>query len=486
MGGNGANTDLAIGIVTQLFILSMINERLASFVKLQMYDADNWFSKVFGLFSRKTAQRFILTSKSNDMESESIRERTILIINLSLGFFIALILKADILTLIGSGSSKIELGWSNYSCDLSKWVCWVNIFKIVLGCILTGSFISLGSKFWHDMLDLVISVSSLRGKINNPNSYTGRNADEIQEFVVTSDMDIANLSLEQNKDKYAKYVNHIGFGRNRDGFFCVYLHAKQGDENYKAISKLRLYTKLPQSGRVIEQPFEAVAFIDEKIKAMQTASEWDVKAGNTTGTVCCKVKNNNTGVEQLLTCSHVVHDDNGKLGKGLLSNPLPVKLFYPDDGEVSSICKYALRNEFYDVAVIDIPEDKKEHFQNIAGLEKNAPASLAAYYGKEMHILTRDNTEKSAYLIEEIKDAITISYKDGDAHMKWLLRIGSVPSINSGVSKSPTLPGDSGSLVYREEGTRRIPIAMIIAGSDNYSYAVPMLYNLSQTGTIIS
>lgn len=489
----GDSTDTVVRVVTQLFILSMVNERIASFVKLYMYDADNWFSRFFGLFSRSFAQRFIINPKTANETAEQVRERTILIINLSLGFLIALLFKADLLTLLNSEGADVKLGWGNLNLGWKGIIDgtvnsdWDLMPGILLGCLLTGSFISLGSKFWHDLLDTILAVKNYSGKLSNPNTYSLQSAAAVQEFANLTDVQLAELALNQNIELYTPHTRQIGYGRNAQGLFCVYLHAAEGPQHATALNRLRLYVKLPGSGRIVEQPFEVVKYVPETIDVLgaASASEWDVRAGQTTGTVCCKVKSTANGSEKLLTCSHVVFNDMGLVGKGNLETPLQVELAYPGNGKIDSVCNYALRNQFYDLALIDLPKDSAG-FNNVPGLQAKAPADLTGYFGKQVVILTQDNQAKTAYLIEQVTTNVPIAYRDGTADMQWLLRIGSVPDHKGPASVSNTRGGDSGSLVYYQQGDTKIPIAMIIAGSGQYSYAVSMHYNLTQTNSTIS
>lgn len=119
--------DLLIAIVVILFILSLIAERVTNLVKLLPF--------------------WNLAIKRSTPKGEKEREWYILLLSLGSGFLVASLTVADFFELIDGKGIKIisEIEWEN-----------------IPGIILTGFFISLGSKFWHSMLDLVMDFSKLK------------------------------------------------------------------------------------------------------------------------------------------------------------------------------------------------------------------------------------------------------------------------------------------------------------------------------------
>ncbi|MEN0054499.1 MAG: hypothetical protein AAGC65_12570 [Mucilaginibacter sp.] len=118
--------DLWVTIVTILFALSMIAERIGNMIKLAI-----------------PATR----SKQLDDESEKKREMLVMIISILCGLLVSFIAGADLFALISKGVL-------NAADDFHP--------KAIAGKIFTGFFISLGSKFWHDMLDIVLQFGNLK------------------------------------------------------------------------------------------------------------------------------------------------------------------------------------------------------------------------------------------------------------------------------------------------------------------------------------
>ncbi|MEM9001457.1 MAG: hypothetical protein AAGB24_14435 [Bacteroidota bacterium] len=115
-------------IITILFALSLIAERISNVIKL------NWKS---------------LRERLQSKKEEKIRERNILWLALFSGCLVSFLAGADLFHLINNAEL---IAVADYFKDYGK---------PILGMLLTGFFISLGSKFWHDVLDIVLKFSEL-------------------------------------------------------------------------------------------------------------------------------------------------------------------------------------------------------------------------------------------------------------------------------------------------------------------------------------
>lgn len=115
-------------IVTILFALSLISERVANLYKLY------WPN---------------LRIKQDDTDAEKLRERKVMWTALVSGWIVAAIAGADLFSLINGD------GLFRYDSD-------TEIVQRIPGIFLSGIFISMGSKFWHDLLDIVLQFSNLK------------------------------------------------------------------------------------------------------------------------------------------------------------------------------------------------------------------------------------------------------------------------------------------------------------------------------------
>ncbi len=124
--------NLIISVSLTLFMLSLITEKITNFIKLNVRS---------------------LAEKTGDETGDKIRERKILLLTSVVGIFVALLCNADFFVLIAE-ESKIE--------PLTALT-----FKGAVGCIITGLFLSQGSKFFHDLLNTVLYYKNMRKAIYN-------------------------------------------------------------------------------------------------------------------------------------------------------------------------------------------------------------------------------------------------------------------------------------------------------------------------------
>lgn len=123
-----SGNDLWITVGTIMFTLSMISERLIELIKS--------FLSVPEL-------------KESGLRDEQKWKRKILWWAIPSGIVVAFLAGADLFTLLKDGKL---LSFSDLFC------CGYRI----IGAILTGFFISLGSKFWHDLLEIIRALAKLR------------------------------------------------------------------------------------------------------------------------------------------------------------------------------------------------------------------------------------------------------------------------------------------------------------------------------------
>ncbi|MBK8954086.1 MAG: hypothetical protein IPM34_00830 [Saprospiraceae bacterium] len=160
---------ILISIVVTLFMLSLITEKVSNFIKLNIPS-----------LSLKIPE---------DTDWEKKREKKIQLLSGIIGILVALLCNADFFQLIKTQGAMIPL---NSITDFS--------FKSILGCLITGLFLSQGSKFFHDLLDTLLyyknvkralySKQEIENKLlQSPDSYTA------SEF-------IAKVTADQRQDDF--------------------------------------------------------------------------------------------------------------------------------------------------------------------------------------------------------------------------------------------------------------------------------------------
>lgn len=153
-----------ISITLTLFMLSLITEKISNFIKL-------YFPNVFG-------------RKGVDEESEKRRERKIQLLSGVTGITVALLCNADFFYMIRSEGAMIP--WMDYE----------NVtFRGIMGCVISGLFLSQGSKFFHDLLDVLLYYKNVKKTLYNKqeiensilSSGAAMNADEFIAAVKAED-----------------------------------------------------------------------------------------------------------------------------------------------------------------------------------------------------------------------------------------------------------------------------------------------------------
>jgi len=154
---------LIISVSLTLFMLSLITEKIANFIKLNVPS---------------------LAEKAVDEKGEKIRERKIQLLTGLIGVAVALTCNADFFVLI-TENSKIE--------PLT-----LLTFKGVVGCIITGLFLSQGSKFFHDLMNTVLYYKNMRKAIYNKQEIEN-NLLESGNMLTADDL-IAAVTADQRQD----------------------------------------------------------------------------------------------------------------------------------------------------------------------------------------------------------------------------------------------------------------------------------------------
>ncbi|MBT1685573.1 hypothetical protein [Dawidia soli] len=200
-------TDLWVYVVTVLFTLSVITEKLTQLVR-QYPTQFKWLTLVINAFlvialvkswgnldnsliwltilisvitvvlvigkfwftNPFTKEKVALVAFQNIQKNsgdKTAQEQEITLLSLLLGLVVAVIFDINLVELIQAKSDKIELTTA-VPVDLTNFQFVVTSIKpmVVLGFLLTGFFLTFGSKFFHDLLDLLLEVKNQKRNLN--------------------------------------------------------------------------------------------------------------------------------------------------------------------------------------------------------------------------------------------------------------------------------------------------------------------------------
>ncbi len=168
-----------ITLVTALFTLSLISERVINWAKLY-YGQEG---KKLLFFSNRQEN---IAKRSLDPKVNADRERKIIGLNITICIVVALLMNANILDLLRLEEPTKHLGWQNGIWEpLSKpSPLVINILYSFIGCVLTGFCMSIGSKFWHDSLDMLLYAKNMREKaLENDPKVESKQPDPVDELL---------------------------------------------------------------------------------------------------------------------------------------------------------------------------------------------------------------------------------------------------------------------------------------------------------------
>lgn len=446
----------SLAIATTFFILSLISERFITWFKLYFFKKGNTLLWVFFNWEKD------YSVKSDDPVFEKEREQRILLLNISLSIFIAFLVHANLFELLSSDDPGMKLGWKNYPFSFSE----------LFGCLFSGLLMSLGSKFWHDTLDMLFYTKNLKEKLGDKATYDMNNLKELDEWVATTSADFVKKVFDENKAilKNIAGVISVGIGHNNDSHY-IEVVTTSNDTHL-----------IPQSFPYY-LPNNAVRKIDVKVvvsNPIVTQGSLSFKSDLTNlvkptnyGSygLAVKFKETKGNHKMLLTCYHVVIGMNHKYDDFKYINEEDIISPHNTTTVVGSI-RNGVRNSYIDAAIIDI---------NGIEISNQLPDGKFIQKNKSLFTTERKNTDVKIYgyktnsaqaagKITGYKHDVTICYDlpDGSGTENWELK--KLISISNN-GKAISVGGDSGSAVLDSDNNI---IGIVVAGNDTATYAIPI------------
>lgn len=461
--------DKSIAIIIVLFILSLISERFITWFKLYFFKKGN---TLFGLFNWEEDY----SVKSDDPELEKERERRILSLNLVLSIIISLLAHADLFKILQEESPFNALGW--------KYQEWENIshpfltiIKTIAGCILGGFFISLGSKFWHDTLDMLFYAKNLKQKLSDPNTYDVENVKQLDDFLAVTNLEIVSSAFDKVKDelKQKKGVIGVGIGKNKNS--GKYMIDVMVDDTAILSSIDSFVSYKLSSGKEIKIPIEKTIATIPVIHIGPADSIANSAAKSIQGSVGCIVEDNEKR-NYILTCFHNVNDPDNKdyifnsIKKNDVSSPAdsttPI-------GKITD----AIRNNFIDAAIIGpiSPEKLSNHvkrYGDIIGFKNVYEGGEKENVGSKVFISgLAEPGNKSGYVTHLYFNSI---FNYGTSESPMLHELQDLIAISDN-NKAVTDHGDSGAPVLDYDGNI---LGIIVGGNELMSFAMPITFIFSK------
>ncbi len=362
-----------------------------------------------------------------------------------------------------------------------------SIFTKFFGLLITAAFLSMGSKFWHDVLDIIFSFKRLDGKLTDQRVYATDNVADRLELINTTDRTIAELALEQNeqtlRNRFGNEIANIQVGATANGRLGIIVNFKG---KLPGSMPSTVNVELP-SGQITTVELEAIEKNQEvKICASVQSLRMGKRYKSYLGSAGVIIRRNNK--RYLLTCSHVVFWGSGKNRNGDLSSPETnialdgrFKLF-------SGKAVYAKIDNDNDTALVEFQSTVINQILNKTPksrkLKKHKELKKENENDEVFFYSARDKRLRSGKIhVFNYEEEVKINYdRDKDQSFTGLIKIGKPyeETVNGSVVmkwRTISKKGDSGSVIY---DANYHPIALLIAGDDQFTYGLHISKILNQ------
>ena len=442
------NLEILVTGLMIMFILSTITEKISNFIKL------NDFINKKDIFKD-------IKIRTDSEEDEKNREKKIQIISIIIGVMVAVICKANIFDILTD--ENFQLFWK----DEKDW----EIFTAVIGSIICGIFLSFGSKFFHDLLDLVFQIKELKNKLNTKELSEIKNMKEFDEYFNADEYSNAESAVSEKKLMNVAGVVGISVHKENGDFYCDLYCTK---DNVKVDESIPFYSYGNKIKFIKVRQFKTEEIIaHSEIKPSYEIANSNPYYNGLRGTLGCIVRFKNSDDPLLLTCYHAVFGTDHNWDYFNFKSKSVVS-----SGQIIGEIIDAKRNFRYDFALIkpEISVNVSNQIPRI-GIPLYNEDIAKAYTKKGTKVKKRGKiTLDTNGIIESTNFAGTIFYPDGEYHE--LVKLIKINSTGSGRFSDN---GDSGSLLISED---KYAIGIVVAGTSSYSLAYPITqlfkdYNLT-------
>ena len=341
-----------------------------------------------------------------------------------------------------------------------------------LGYIFVGMFLSLGSKFWHDLLDVLFYAKKINGKRVDKASYESNNLKEFEEFITLSESEIIAKLYQDNLNylKSLKNVISVGIGQDQK---TQYIQVITTSTDQSEIPSFLTY-QLPNhqvknySVRVILSP--PIVAQNNLSFGSDITNQGRLSNYGSFG-LAVKFKGAFKEQNMLLTCYHVIIGNGDDFNSfKYTENDEVVSPHHNRNGRIGKV-RYAIRNDKIDAAIIDVtipisnllPNGntiKKYRIINIDEQYSTIPVRIYGY---------KSRSDNNMGAVVSVNNYASIEYRlpSGEKQNWNMYDLIAVSNNGSGIS----IDGDSGSALLDD---RDNVLGIIVAGNDYITYAIPI------------
>ncbi len=470
--GDDGILDTLIAVFIILLILSLINEKIVDLIRK--------YIKVPDKVNRFNWMKNIGTEYSDKPEINQKKKKEISLLAFLIGVGVAAFSKANIFDLITNPDPRSTLFWEAGE-NPENW------FLFILGILLTGLFLSFGSNLFHDLLDTLYQTKEYKRKLQSNQLLGFRNVQDLSDFLHTSSESLAREALrihgKEINRKYNKIISNMQLGTtssNQIGII-VTLTAPRPAEFPQNVP-----VKLPNGG-IIQVPVEA---FEPKKGSAQFGLEFRLQnpdfAGSTGALGGILVKKDGDDKKYILTCSHVALGGRSDNLGGTIANP-SIETEVLDNGQQQAMgtLVYAKLDSTNDTALVALDDWDTTGWDNELPdgnfYQEAVPVDTLSLNEGVKFYSSKNRTEVEG-VIHLLKSQETISLEYDDMVVKEFEGLIVVGNNTGGNWNSISEKGDSGSILYDSDYN---PFGLIIGGSTEFTFAIPLSNILSSTNTRI-
>lgn len=430
-----------------VFVLSQISERISNLLKLYLPES------IFGN----------LRNKEVDPKLEKKRERRLIMISWVAGAFTSLVFygiidsQNQVQVDAASGKNSNPLGFlKDINCSF--------LFYLALSL-----FLSFGSKFWHDVLDIIFLYKNAKRVLNDPETFQVNSTASIMQQLNQNSGEIARMAWEAQKNELKKYpgVVAVAVGHTTNGVTGIRIYIEK-EEYASKISKEIIW--VDNSGFAHHVPIQViisgVITTQDNISGYLENAVFNQASPSKKGTLSYFFIDNVTKEQFILSCYHVMRHQqpwNFYRHSGAGDN-----IIFGVNGQHTAKLIAGYRSSELDIAIAKV--DSPIAIDKDNELTMNDTATVDnSWVGASVRIKGAVSKTVDAVVYEPNVESVTIRYgNEGSYDFMNFFSLAKAGNTNNLVS--PTKPGDSGALVY--DPKTKTAIGIIVGGNDNLSYAM--------------
>jgi len=428
-------------------------------------------------FFERIKKDFLISENSQEKEK---KENEITLLSIFIGVLIAFAFKANFFSLIKDLrkiDNEINIGWNEnefpFQYQIESHLFNIEIWKFevsfFVGILLTGFFLSFGSKFFHDLLDRLYYAKKASQALNDPEIMNQTSAAKVAEFVDKYNVERSyhkykSILLKESEISGVSIQKSVIRGKNTNSLTISLIGDIPLNEEIK-IRELIQDQNVPIHFETTVKDFELTSgFIDFK------SSISNASTPNKKGSIAIQVfKEDDPDSKFVLTCFHAVKHINHTWTGVLSSNNLNENRVILGPGELpNGTIVNAKRTSVWECALIKLdPNISITPLLKLLGFNVTKSRILKGEEDKlkEVSMFSRmQNKNKTGELISHSSSFILNFSDGGPFEMLDTLKIW-----DKDKQKPIQLRGDSGNLLYDGKG---YALGIVFAKSNKFTYAM--------------